>query len=52
VGGTYDSHAIGIWYTGGKWAIFSQDLAAMPVNTAFNVYVFGNYHVYQPLVIH
>jgi hypothetical protein len=38
-GGTYDDHAIGVYYTGGKWAIFNQDFAAMPVNAAFNVVV-------------
>ncbi len=39
VGGTYDNHNIGVWYTGSKWAIFNQDLTAIPVNAAFNVLV-------------
>jgi hypothetical protein len=38
-GGTYDNHAIGVWYTAGHWAIFNQDLAPMPANAAFNVAV-------------
>jgi hypothetical protein len=49
-GGTYNSHAIGVWYTGSKWAIFNQDIAAIPVNAAFNVYVFANYRTYLPLI--
>ncbi|GCE10761.1 DUF7452 domain-containing protein [Tengunoibacter tsumagoiensis] len=45
VGGIYDNHPIGVWYHGGKWSIFNQDLAAMPVGASFNVYVFS-YQVY------
>ena len=37
IGGTYNNHPIGVWYTGTKWAIFNQDIAAMPVGAAFNV---------------
>jgi hypothetical protein len=51
VGGTYNSHPIGVYYDGSKWAIFNQDIATMPVGAAFNVYVFGNYKLYLPLVI-
>lgn len=39
VGGTYNNHPIGVYYTGGKWRIFNQDFAAMPPNAAFNVIV-------------
>ena len=39
VGGTYNNHPIGVYYTGGKWTIFNQDFAAMPPNAAFNVIV-------------
>ncbi len=41
VGGTYNNHAIGVWYniSQSKWAIFNQDLAAMPPNASFNVVV-------------
>ena len=31
VGGTYNNHPVGVWYDGGKWAIFNQDLTAIPV---------------------
>ena len=51
VGGTYDNHNIGVWYDDRKWAIFNQDLTAMPVDAAFNVYVFGNYKLHLPLII-
>jgi hypothetical protein len=39
IGGTYEMHPIGVYYTGGKWTIFNQDASAMPVNAAFNVFV-------------
>src|SRR6185295_5219432 len=38
-GGTYNAHPVGVFYTGSRWAVFNQDLAAMPVNAAFNVMV-------------
>ena len=37
--GVYDNHPIGVWYSGGTWRIFNQDLVGMPVNAAFNVFV-------------
>lgn len=41
IGGTYNASNIGVWYdtSAQKWAVFNQDLAAMPVNAAFNVAV-------------
>ncbi len=39
VGGTYNNHPIGVYYSGGRWRIFNQDLVAMPANAAFNVIV-------------
>lgn len=39
-GGVYDNHAIGVWYTGSKWAVFNQDLTAIPNGASFNVLVF------------
>ena len=41
VGNIYNDHSIGVWYIASenKWAIFNQDLAAMPVDAAFNVLV-------------
>jgi len=38
-GGIYDAHPIGVFYTGSNWAIFNQDLAAMPANASFNVLI-------------
>jgi hypothetical protein len=35
----YNTSPVGMWYTNGKWAIFNQDLKAMPVNAAFNVWI-------------
>ena len=37
LGGTYDNHNIGVYYQNGKWSIFNEDGAAMPVNAAFDV---------------
>ena len=37
--GVYDTHALGVWYTNGKWAIFHQDRTPMIPGTAFNVLV-------------
>jgi hypothetical protein len=39
VGNTYDDHSIGVWYDGSKWAIFNQDIAAMPADASFNVLI-------------
>ncbi len=38
IGGVYNDHLIGALVSyGAKWAIFNQDLAAMPVGVSFNV---------------
>ena len=41
VGNTNNDHPIGVWYDGveNKWAVFNQDIAAMPDDVAFNVLV-------------
>ena len=30
-------HPVGVWYTGSQWAIFNQDMAAMPAGVTFNI---------------
>jgi hypothetical protein len=35
--GIYNNHPIGVYYTGGGWRIFNQDLAAMPFGADFNI---------------
>ena len=44
-GTTFDNHPIGVWYDAmqGRWAIFNQDKAAMPVGAAFNLYALSRY---------
>lgn len=44
VGGTYNNHPIGVFYSGSlqKWAIFNQDNAPMPVDADFNVMVLND----------
>jgi hypothetical protein len=37
--GIFDDHALGVWYTGARWAIFHQDLTAIPTNAQYNVVV-------------
>jgi len=39
VGGQYDNHPIGVYYSGSKWRIFNQDGVAIPVGASFNVSV-------------
>jgi hypothetical protein len=34
-----NNHPIGVWYHQGKWSIFNQDKAEMPLGAAFNVMV-------------
>ncbi len=47
VGGTYNDHVTGVDYEGGRWRIFNEDLAAMPINASFNVLVLaGNQTAY------
>ena len=50
--GISNPHPIGVYYhtAYNKWAIFNQDLANMPDQAAFNVYVDANRKVYLPLV--
>ena len=50
VGGTNDNHPVGVYYDGIKWAIFNQDGGGMPLNAAFNVYVFV-YKYYLSLIM-
>jgi hypothetical protein len=40
---TLNNHPIGVWYSGSNWAIFNQDLATMPVDASFNVFVLPVY---------
>lgn len=35
----YNPHPIGVFYAGGNWQIFNEDLAAMPTGASFNVLV-------------
>jgi hypothetical protein len=39
--GTYNDHSIGVYYDHGedRWAIFNQDLAAMPFDAVFNILI-------------
>jgi hypothetical protein len=38
----YVNHNIGVYYTGGHWAIFTQDRTTMPGNATFNCEVYGS----------
>jgi hypothetical protein len=37
--GVYNPHEVGVFYAGGRWRIFNQDIAAMPVGAQFNIFV-------------
>jgi hypothetical protein len=41
IGGTYNGHAVGVWYSTsrGEWALFNEDGAPIPIGAAFNVMV-------------
>jgi hypothetical protein len=38
-GDTFNAHQVGVYYNGNRWAIFNQDMAAIPLNTQFHVVV-------------
>jgi hypothetical protein len=52
LGGTYNAHPVGVWYSVayGKWAIFNEDGTVMPAGAAFNVLV-EPVGIYLPLVV-
>ena len=35
--GKYNNHQVGVWYNNGKWTIYNEDRASMPIGTKFNV---------------
>lgn len=37
--GAYNINEIGVWYSGGKWKIFNQNLKPIPENSKFNILV-------------
>jgi hypothetical protein len=37
--GTYNPHAVGVYYSPPRWRIFNQDGISMPTNAAFNVMI-------------
>ncbi len=37
--GTYNPHSLGVYYASGKWRIFNQDFASMPVGAKFNILI-------------
>ena len=37
--GVYNPHPVGVFYASGKWRIFNEDIAAMPLNAEFSVLV-------------
>ncbi|MCW1967986.1 MAG: hypothetical protein KIH69_007680 [Anaerolineae bacterium] len=45
-GFVYNNHPVGAYYFAGHWHIFNQDLAPMPTNAAFNVFVPNNSFVH------
>lgn len=42
VGGVYNNHPSGVYYTNSKWAIFNEDKTTMVVNSTYNVRVIIN----------
>jgi hypothetical protein len=40
-GGTFNDHPIAVWYDipGGRWCVFSEDFANMPVGSSYNIMI-------------
>ena len=41
-GSVYNNREIGVWYNGTKWAIFNQNVDAMPNGASFNILVLND----------
>ena len=39
VGGVYNDHPIGAYYYDGRWRVFNQDFAPIPIGAAFNIFI-------------
>ncbi len=51
--GVYNPHEVGVFYTGGHWAIFNEDGAAMPVGAVFDLSMDQALHTgFQAAYIH
>ncbi|MDV3353784.1 hypothetical protein QGP82_34230 [Leptothoe sp. LEGE 181152] len=37
--GKYNVSQVGVWFSGGKWKIYNEDLKPMPIGTKFNILV-------------
>jgi hypothetical protein len=42
VSGVYNNHPVGIYRVGGRWTIFNEDLAPIPMSASFNVFAPGS----------
>ncbi len=49
--GPYNPNPIGVYYTGGRWAIYNQNLVAMPRNAKFNIFLNDNIFVAEATAI-
>jgi len=51
--GVYNPHEVGVFYTGGHWAVFNEDGAAMPVGATFDLSMDQSLHTgFQEAYIH
>lgn len=48
--GPYNNHPLGVYYSNGKWHIFNQNRAAIPVNAKFNVHIDDRIFVVQATI--
>jgi hypothetical protein len=39
VGGVYNNHTVGVYYTGSKWSVFNEDKTSMASGVSFNVMI-------------
>lgn len=45
-GGVYNDHPIGAYYYDGRWRVFNQDFAPMPMGAAFNIFIPNSAYVH------
>ncbi|KAA1243490.1 T9SS type A sorting domain-containing protein [Aquimarina sp. RZ0] len=38
--GPYNPHEVGVWYNGGRWKLYNEDLTTIPSNAKFNIIAF------------
>lgn len=43
----YNDNPVGLWYSNGKWTVYNENKAKLPLNAKFNVAVFGGNNIIE-----